>query len=301
MAARKTLVAACRFSTAGQRYVILATMLDYDQQKSVHEEIVSLYPRIAEAKCYFRTPSFDTTQQAAGGTVGGLRRAFVDRDRAICAIVNKLVTTQCAIFLLCESNMGDDAYALSRVALENAVIIAWLLNEEQWCKRIDIYANSYSQAKVRLDAVAQKHHGGTEAARSLRESITSEDNAIVEELFDGRWQEWARVDGKRWTFKEMAEEVFENDFFYDRIFLETSWFVHSGLRSCLDILGELGRDDCYSLKVRYNKNTATYALFLANTAVLVALTALDRRTPIGLSAQIDGVFARFRESGHQSG
>ena len=84
--------------------------------------------------------------------------------------------------------MGDDAYALSRIALENAVILAWVLNEEQWCERIDIYANSYSQAKVRLDAVAQKYHGGTEAARSLHESITSEDNAIVEELFNGQWQ-----------------------------------------------------------------------------------------------------------------
>ena len=276
-------------------------MLDYDQQKSIHEEIVSLYPRIAEAKCYFRAPSFDTTQQTAGGTVGGSRRAFVDRDRAICAIVNKLVTTQRAIFLLCESDMGDDAYALSRIALENAVIVAWLLNEEHWCERIDIYANSYSQAKVRLDAVAQIYHGGTEAARSLRESITSEDNAIVGELFNGQWQKWAIVNGRRWTFKDMADEVFGGHFFYDRIFLETSWFVHSGLRSCLDIVAELRGDDCYSLRVRYNKDTATYALFLANTAALVALTALDRRTPIGLSVEIAGAFARFRKSGRQSG
>ena len=276
-------------------------MLDYDQQKSIHEEIVSLYPRIAEAKCYFRAPSLDTTQQTTGGTVGGRRRAFVDRDRAICGVVNKLVTTQRAIFLLCESDMGDDAYALSRIALENAVIVAWLLNEEQWPERIDIYANSYTQAKVRLDAVAQKHHGGTEAARSLRESITAEDNTIVEELFNGQWQKWAIVKGRTWTFKDMAEEVFEGDFFYDRIVLETSWFVHSGLRSCVDIIAELRRDDCYSLEVRYNKNTATHALFLANTAALVALTALDRRTPIGLSAEIAAAFARFRESGRQLG
>ena len=86
-----------------QRNAILATMLDYDQQKSIHEEIVSLYPRIAEAKCYFRAPSFDTTQADCRRYRRRVARAFVDRDRAICAIVNKLVTTQRAVFLLCES------------------------------------------------------------------------------------------------------------------------------------------------------------------------------------------------------
>ena len=60
----------------------------------------------------------------------------------------------------------------------------------------------------------------------------------------------------------MAGEVFEGDFFYDRIFLETSWFVHSGFRSCLDIVAELRSDECYSLGVRYNKKTAAYGLFL---------------------------------------
>ena len=272
-------------------------MLDYYSQKSLYEEIVSLYPRIAEVKCYFRAPSVDTTQQPPYGS----HRAVVDRDRAICAIVNKVVTTQRAIFLLCESDMGGDAYALSRVALENAVIVDWLLNEEQWRKRIDIYVNSYSQAKVRLDKVARKHYGDTQAAGSPRQAIPTEDSAIVEELFNGQWQRWAIVDGKSWTFKDMAGEVFGNEFFYDLIVLETSWFVHSGLRSCLDIVAELRNDDCYSLRVRYNNKTAADALFLGNTAALIALTALNRRTPIGFSADIDRLSARLRESGRQSG
>ena len=149
---------------------------------------------------------------------------------------------------------------------------------------------------MRLDAVVRKHHGETDAARSLHEAITAEDRAIAAELFDGRWQKWAVVAGRSWTFKDMAGEVFEGDFFYDRIFLETSWFVHSGFRSCLDIVAELRSDECYSLGVRYNKKTAAYGLFLSNTAALVALNALDMRTPIGLSAEIDRVLARLRES-----
>ena len=55
--------------------------------------------------------------------------------------------------------MGDDAYALSRVAMENAVIVGWLLNEKEWCKRIDLYVNSYFQAKSRLNTIDRKHHG----------------------------------------------------------------------------------------------------------------------------------------------
>ncbi len=98
----------------------------------------------------------------------------------------------------------------------------------------------------------------------------------------------------------MAKEVFDSDFFYDRIFFETSWYVHSGFRSCLDIATELLDDDHYSLKARYNKRTATYALFLGNTASLVALSALQRRTPLGLAVDIDRIFARYQNARKES-
>ena len=94
----------------------------------------------------------------------------------------------------------------------------------------------------------------------------------------------------------MTEEVLDSDFFYERVFLETSWFVHSGFRSCLDTISELLKDDCYDLRVRYNKRTAAYALFLSNMAALLALDALNGRTPIGLSPEIDRMFNRLREA-----
>ena len=265
-------------------------MLDYDTQKSIHEDIVALYPLVAGAKCYFRKPFPDRTQTPTAGSP----RALVDRDRTICAVSNKLVTTQQAIFALCELRLGDDAYALSRIALENAAIIAWLLNAEHWCERLDVYANSYSQAQVRLRQVAQKHHPNSPAAQTLDTATTDDDYAVFDDLFNGKWLRWAVHDGKVWSFKDMAKEVFDSEFFYDWIFLETSWYVHSGIRSCVAIATELGSDDFFNLTTRHNEKTATKALFLSNTAALVALSALQKRTPMGLSADIDSVFARFR-------
>ena len=267
-------------------------MLDYNTQQSIHTDIVALYPRVAGATCYFRKPAPDTTQKPAPGSP----RAFVYRDQTICALVNKLVTTQHAIFTLCELSLGDDAYALSRVALENAVIIAWLLNADHWCERIDIYANSYSQAQVRLNKVVQSHQPNTVAAETVGTATTDADRAVFDDLFTGRWLPWAVHGGKTWSFKDMAREVFDSDFFYDRIFFETSWYVHSAFRSCLDIATELLDDDHYSLEARYNKRTATYALFLGNTAALIALSALQKRTPLGLTADIDSVFTRYQNT-----
>ncbi|MXY25358.1 MAG: hypothetical protein F4Y45_12645 [Acidobacteria bacterium] len=193
--------------------------------------------------------------------------------------------------------MGDDAYALSRVAMENAVTVAWLLNEREWCRRIDLYVNSYSQAQFRLNEIDRKYHEGTVPTAGHGELLTEEDEAIVRDLFNGKWRKWAVVNGHELTFKEMAEEVLESNFFYERVFLETSWFVHSGFRSCLDTIAELLNDDCHVLRVRYNKRTAACALFLSNMAALLALDALNGRTPIGLSTEIDHLFNRLREAG----
>ena len=272
--------------------LFLIPMLDYDTQKSIHADIVALYPRVAGAKCYFREPALDTAQEPAPGSP----RALVYRDETICALVNKLVTTQHAILTLCELSLGDDAYALSRVALENAVIVAWLLNPDHWAERVDIYANSYSQAQVRLNRVVQSHQPNTLAAQTVATATTDADRAVFDDLFDGKWLRWAVHGGKTWSFKDMASEVFDSHFFYDRIFFETSWYVHSGVRSCLDIASELRNDDHYSLKARYNKRTATYALFLGNTAALIALSALQKRTPLGLAADIDAVFSTYQNS-----
>ena len=98
----------------------------------------------------------------------------------------------------------------------------------------------------------------------------------------------------------MASEVFESDFFYDLVVLETSWFVHSGFRSCLDIVGELTSDECFSTSVRFNRRNVGQALLLSNAAGLVALNALTKRISIGLSAQIEAAGMRFRKSGEKT-
>jgi hypothetical protein len=40
-----------------------------------------------------------------------------------------LANTKVAIMALAEAGHGDDAYALSRIAIENSIVVAWLLQE----------------------------------------------------------------------------------------------------------------------------------------------------------------------------
>ena len=190
----------------------------------------------------------------------------------------------------------DDAYALSRVALENAVVIAWLLHTDHWCERLDIYVNSYSQTQVRLNRVIQHHQPNTVAAQTVGTGTTDDDRAVFDDLFNGKWLPWAVHGGKTWSFKDMAREVCDGDFFYDRVFFETSWYVHSAFRSCLDVGTELRDDVHYSLEPRCNKKTGTFALCLGNMAALIALRALQARTPLGLAGDIDRLFARYQRT-----
>lgn len=271
-------------------------MHDYDVQRSIHDEIAVLYPAVEMAKCYFRSPAPDTSQS---GTLTSPRTA-VDRDRAICAIMNKLVTTQQAILTLCDARLGSDAFALSRVALENAVIVMWLLDKDNWCERVDTYVNSHSQARVRLNDVVQEYQPDTPLADRLRESTTEEDREITKNLFDSTPYEWRFFRNQRYTFRRMAQEVFHGHFVNDRIYLETSWFVHSAYMSCYDIVLELAGDDVYNLSIRRNGNMAADALLLGNLAILMALHALNNRTPLGLSEHIERLFTRVRDGGQGS-
>src|SRR5438105_3035401 len=49
-------------------------------------------------------------------------RVVTNRDRAVLALANKACNTHAAVRLLADAGNGDDAIALSRVLLENAVI-----------------------------------------------------------------------------------------------------------------------------------------------------------------------------------
>ena len=86
----------------------------YTTEKAVHKELNSFYVWAETAKWYFRKSK---TSRHDG-------RYQIPRDEVICSLVRKLVSTQEAIYKLCEAGLCNDALALSRIAFENAVTLA---------------------------------------------------------------------------------------------------------------------------------------------------------------------------------
>ena len=258
---------------------------DYHTEKAIHDDIVELYPKIATAKCYFRDPAKFSVQTAHNDLVA------VDRDRVICALANKLVTTKYAIAVLCESRLGDDAFALARVALENAVVVEWLLHDRYWPQRVDYFVRYEADAIVRSCEVTQKHFPNTPGTTSQI------DQAIAEQIYAGEWRRWAKCPSnprKNITFKDMVNEVSQDDFVYDWVYFKMGWYVHSSVPSCRSIVKAIDNDDVYDLRVMPNTERAAEALGLSNLTVLSALGALDKRTRLGLADYLDSLLAKYR-------
>jgi uncharacterized protein DUF5677 len=95
----------------------------YRRSLEVHDKIEALYPRIEQHAARFRgmTPA-DSRLPRPPGKTPGLRL-----DPMVCALAIKAATTKRAVFTLCELGDGDNAMALTRVLLENACLLEWLI------------------------------------------------------------------------------------------------------------------------------------------------------------------------------
>src|SRR5688572_20073953 len=94
----------------------------YADSLEIHHQIEALYPRVAARRAHFRglrrvSPRIPTPPG---------RRAVVDTDRVLCALAMKAAATKRAIVALCEAGHGENAFALTRVILENGLLMAWL-------------------------------------------------------------------------------------------------------------------------------------------------------------------------------
>src|SRR5262245_61608344 len=90
----------------------------------IHDELLKLCDRVDAAKIYFRAPSAPTRKMP--GSLGS--RVVVDRDRAFCALLVKAIHTSKAVRVLAKNGFSGDALALTRVLLENAVVMTWLIH-----------------------------------------------------------------------------------------------------------------------------------------------------------------------------
>jgi hypothetical protein len=98
---------------------------EYEHQLALHDELRALLEQIRDGKAYFRNPA---ALNIPNPPVVGPKRA-IDRDRLLCAMFNRLATTHTAVRRLAELGFGDDAFALCRNMIENAIYLMWILQD----------------------------------------------------------------------------------------------------------------------------------------------------------------------------
>jgi len=131
----------------------------YGRSLEVHHRIEALYPRIEQHGVYFRRMTqADPRLPRPPGKRHGLRL-----DPMVCALAIKAATTKRAVFTLCEAGGGDNAMALTRVLLENACLLEWLIRG-RGRQRLEAYVMFTSVQHERVAATLQRHAGRFVAA-----------------------------------------------------------------------------------------------------------------------------------------
>jgi hypothetical protein len=248
------------------------------------------------------SPRLQREMQGPSGDI-----VLVNRDRAVCALVNKACNTHTAIRVLTDAGHGDDAMALGRVLIENVGLLQWLLLDPVF--RLDLFCLS--------DALNQRHWGTLiethfqENARLLadaKRSITEEVQTVAG-VFGDTEHKWAQIvspDGtlQHVNFKGMMQEIAvsggsSSNFRYEVIYFLHSAFVHttaSSMRSFMTV-----RDQRYfRFDLGANEHWLATALAGANISALLALQCAAEH--IGASAvqvELEEIFSRMKPSAMQ--
>lgn len=250
-------------------------MVQCRTEMAVYRELTAFYAWAETAKWYFRKP--ETSRHNAG--------YVIPRDKVICSLVRKLVSTQEAIHTLCEVELCNDALALSRMAFENAVTIGWMLHGEDWQERVDLYVHYLHKVQVEGKKYFDKHDPESEHAKRVHQQVYDSDYEMADRLFPKR-SGWARgKNGESLNFYQMASEVLEAqpEQAYYLFYKTPSGAVHSDVSNTRPILESIMKFECFSFGVWRNVDAAHEALGNGNLAARIMLRSLERHMPTDIA------------------
>ncbi len=270
----------------------------YQLSLQLHGQLEALYPRIEQYAAYFRvlTPVDPALPQPPGKT-GGVRL-----DPVMCALAIKAATTKRAVLALCELGDGDNALVLTRVLLENACLLEWLIRGEGR-RRLEAYVMFMSVQHERVVATVNRHEARFLAAGTPPQLISDQyHRGIWTHMFQdakGRptksdrptWQ-FERGSGKgepvsvRALFREIteADQSFEHEVLYGAL---GSDIVHSGPFSLLTRVQRLmGNRETFVLAPMPAPDLCTLALATSNAAMFLVLDSLTEYLGLDLSGEL---------------
>src|SRR5258708_3146792 len=184
----------------------------YANAVAVCDALRSVIPSFTAKKAFIRatqpvTPEIQKELDATAPLAGS------NRDRAVCALVNKACNSHAAIRLLTDVGHGDDAMALGRVLLENTIILKWLLIDPVY--RLDLYCISDALYRRRWCELVIAHFTDKpDLVKRAKESLDDEVKAVAG-FFGNTIHKWAQVlhpEGKVHyiNFEAMMKEVAEH-------------------------------------------------------------------------------------------
>ena len=262
-------------------------MRQYKTEKAVYDELTAFYTWAEQAKWYFRKPK--TSRHNA--------EYRIPRDEVICSLVRKLVSTQDAIYKLCEAELCNDALALSRIAFENAITIGWMLRGQDWRERVDLYVHYLHKVQVEGKKYFEKHDPESEHAEDVRKKVHDSDHEMAIQLF-AKDRGWARdKDGKRLNLYQMTAEVLETEAerAYYLFYKNPSGAVHTDISNTRPILEDVLRSDRFSFSVWRNTGVAEEALSNSNLAARIMLRSLEQHMPTDIATHAKKLEEVIRE------
>lgn len=240
------------------------------------------------------TPLIRNEMSVLAGVMGA------NRDRAVCALVNKACNTHAAVRLLTDAGHGDDAMALARVLLENSVILRWLLLDPIY--RLDLYCISDTLFVRRWRELIEKHFQHKPYLVAQAREIVDQQTLAVADFFGKTVHKWAQVlhpDGQTHhvNFESMMAEVASaggaaSSFEHDVIYFLHSAFVHSTAHSMRSFT-HLRRAEHVTFDLGPNKQHCDEALRGANLFLFQVLQAASLYFGFrDIEDELDGWFER---------
>jgi hypothetical protein len=280
---------------------------EYGRSLEVHQKIEALYSEIEQHGVRLRgmRPADPILPRPPGRTPGLLL------DPIVCALAIKAATTKRAVLAVCELGDGANAMALTRVLLENACLLEWLIRGDGR-RRLEAYVLFTSVQHERVAAIIQRHAPRLVAAgvthdvqsvpyhravwsatfRDSRDRPTRSDRPTWE--FDPSTQR-GRPISVRELFREIAgdEPSYEYDVMYGAL---GSDIVHSGPFSLSNIVQVLESESTFTLRPMPVPELRTVALAMSNAAMCLVLESLTEYLGLDLAVEFDALRAKVNLS-----
>jgi hypothetical protein len=268
---------------------------DYATAASIYKEVQQICVDVSKVRAFRRRPS--RASRILWPSTG--KAPAVDPDGIICALVAKAATTHTAIKHLTDAGLAPDALALLRVLVENAVLVAWLLNDSVF--RLDLYCLSMRLHIRHSKELTETFYPDEDVATVARE--LHKEGAAIAEVFGDTQYRWARVIDpetgrlKQVKFDDMCKEVAPDGFMSDVVVFRLGQFVHSEIPSLVSFYNRHALDRIFFVAAEPDDAHAGEALTMANLMMYHALSALNQYAALELDDKIAAVLLAIQNQG----